>query len=85
MIKKHAGVEFEDGKQGSAVLRVEFQKITAQQTQVHLRLSCGSVHGSYCSNIELGGLTRALLYVPILRMHRGSWPIRSASSSRTSG
>jgi hypothetical protein len=25
-----------------------------------------------CSNIELGGLTRALLYVPILRMHRGA-------------
>ncbi len=47
MIKKHAGVEFEDGNQGSSVLRVEFQKITAQQTQVHLRLSCGSAHGSY--------------------------------------
>jgi hypothetical protein len=57
MIKKHAGVEFEDGNQGSAVLRVEFQKISSQQTQVHLRLSCGSAHGSYCSNIELGGLT----------------------------
>jgi len=29
-------------------------RITAQQTQVHLRLSWGSGHGSYCSNIELG-------------------------------
>jgi hypothetical protein len=27
--------------------------ITPQQTQVHLRLSWGSVHSSYCSNIEL--------------------------------
>ncbi len=43
---------------------------TAQQTQVHLRLSCGSVHGSYFSNIGLGGL----LYVPILCMHRRAGP-----------
>jgi hypothetical protein len=28
------------------IQRREFQKITAQQTQVHLRLSWGSVHGS---------------------------------------
>jgi hypothetical protein len=37
--------------------RLEFKRITAQQTQVHLRLSWGSVHGSLCSNIELDGLT----------------------------
>ncbi len=36
------------------------------------------------SDIELGGLTRDLLSVPILRMHRGAWPIRSASVDRTS-
>jgi len=42
--------------------RLEIQKFTAQRTQVHLRLSWGSVHGSNCSNIELGGLlTWALL------------------------
>ncbi len=49
--------------------RQEFQRITAQQTQVHLMLSWGSVHGSYCSNTELGGLTCGLLYVPIMFMH----------------
>ncbi len=38
------------------------QRITAQQ--IHLRLSCGSIHGLFCSNIELGGLTWALLPVP---------------------
>jgi CRISPR/Cas system-associated exonuclease Cas4 (RecB family) len=32
-------------------------RITAQQTEVHLRLSLDSVHGSYCPNIEQGGLT----------------------------
>jgi hypothetical protein len=31
---------------------------TAQQTQVHLRLSSGSVHGSYC-----------IVYVSIIFMH----------------
>ncbi len=36
--------------------RLEHQRNAAQQAQVHLRLSWGSVHGSYCSNIELGGL-----------------------------
>jgi hypothetical protein len=43
-----------------------FQRITAQQTQVHLRLSWDSVHCSYCSNIELCGLTWALLYDPVI-------------------
>jgi hypothetical protein len=32
--------------------RMEVQRITAQQTQIDLSLSRGSVHGSYCSNIE---------------------------------
>jgi hypothetical protein len=54
--------------------RLEYQRITEQQTQVHLRLSWGSVHGSYCSNIELGGLNWALLYVLIMWMHRGARP-----------
>ncbi len=53
-------------------LRLKFQRITAQQTQVHLRLSWGSVHGSNWSNIELGGLTWALLSVLIICMHRGA-------------
>ncbi len=38
------------------ILSLEFQRIPAQQTQVHPMLSWGSVHGSYCSNIELDGL-----------------------------
>ncbi len=42
--------------------------------QVSLRLSCGSFHGSYCLNIELAGLTWALLSVPILCMHREGQP-----------
>ncbi len=54
--------------------RREVQRITTQQTQVHLRLSWGSDRGSDCSNIELGGLTWALLYVPIMCMHRGAHP-----------
>ncbi len=47
-------------------LRLKFQRITAQRTQVHQRLSWGSVHGSCCSNTELGGLTWALFLVPIM-------------------
>jgi hypothetical protein len=42
---------------GYPSLRLEFQKITEKQTQMNLRLSWGSVHGPYCLNIELGGLT----------------------------
>ncbi len=48
------------------VQRLELQRTTTQQTQVHLRLS----RGSYGSNIELGGLTWGLLYVSIMCMHR---------------
>jgi len=48
-----------------ATLGLEFQKITAQQTQVHLRLSWGSFHRSYYSNIELGGLTWGLLFIHV--------------------
>jgi hypothetical protein len=51
-------------------LRLEFQRISAQQTQVQMRLRCGSFDGFYCSNIELGGLTWALLSDPIICMHR---------------
>jgi hypothetical protein len=40
--------------------------LIAQQTKAHLRLSLGSLHGSYCSNIEMGGLTWALLSDPII-------------------
>ena len=47
-------------------LRLKFQRITAQRTQVHQRLSWGHVHGSCCSNTELGGLTWALFLVPIM-------------------
>ncbi len=48
---------------GSVRLKtLEFQRITTQETHVHLRLSWGSVlPGAYCSNIELGGLTRAAM------------------------
>ncbi len=49
--------------QNRTTQRMKFQRITSQQTQVHLRLSWGSVHGSYCSNIELGGMAWGLLYV----------------------
>jgi hypothetical protein len=47
---------------------------TTQQTQVHLRLSRGSIHGSYCSNIKLGGMICGLLYVPIMCMQRRARP-----------
>jgi hypothetical protein len=59
-----------------------FKKIlSAQQTQVYLRLSWGSVH-PYYSNIDLSGLTWALLCVPILCIEaRG---LRSASGDRSS-
>ncbi len=46
--------------------RLEFQRTTTQQTQVHLRLTWGSIHGSYCSNIDQIGLTWALHSVPII-------------------
>ncbi len=51
-----------------------FKEFTAHQPQVHLKLSWGSVRGSYCSNIDLCGLTWGLLYVPIRCMHRGAQP-----------
>jgi hypothetical protein len=35
-------------------LRLEIQRVTAQQTRVRLMLDWGSFHGSYCSNVELG-------------------------------
>ncbi len=54
--------------------RLEFQRITPQQTHVHSRSSSGSALGSYLLNIELGGLTWALFSVPIMCMHRGSRP-----------
>jgi hypothetical protein len=43
--------------------KLEFQRITAQQTQVQLMLSWGSVHMAniYCSNIEQVGLIWAPL------------------------
>jgi hypothetical protein len=47
-------------------LRLEFQRIAAQQTGVPLRLCWASVHGSYCSNIEPDGLTRGQNYSPWL-------------------
>jgi hypothetical protein len=47
-------------------LRLEFQRFTAQQTQIDLRSSLGSYHGSFCSNTEQGRLTGALLSVPII-------------------
>jgi hypothetical protein len=42
-------------------MRLEFQRSAALQTQVHLRLSKGTVHGSYCTIIEQVSLTWALL------------------------
>jgi hypothetical protein len=41
----------------TTVKRLEIQRITPQQIQVNLKLSCGIVHGSFCSNIEWVGLT----------------------------
>ncbi len=52
--------------------------LTVQQSLVHLRLSWGSVHGSYFSNIELGGLTLALLCIPILCVCTEGSDVRSA-------
>ncbi len=43
-----------------------------------LRFTWGSVHGSYCSNTELGWLT--FLYVPIMRKHNAA----SGRTARTS-
>ncbi len=48
----------------------------------NLRLSWCSVHGSHCSNIELGGLIWVHPTVPIMCEVRG---LRSASGHRTSG
>ncbi len=60
---------------------VEFQFIgeclspPEAQAEVHLRLSWGSAHVSYCSiSTELSWLTWALLYVPIMCMHRWARP-----------
>jgi hypothetical protein len=64
----------DSGKQTEFYHRLEFQSMTAQQTQVHLRLRWGFVRGSFCLNIELGGLTWSLLSVPFKWMHRGTWP-----------
>ncbi len=56
-------------------LRLECQRITSQQFQVQpaveLRFCPWLI---LCSNIELGGLTRALLYVPIMWTHRVARP-----------
>jgi hypothetical protein len=41
------------------ILRPEFQRITAEQTQGHLSSIWSDAHGSYCSNIEQIGLTWA--------------------------
>ncbi len=57
-----------------------FLGITVQQSQIHLSLSWGSFHGSYCSNIELGDLTWAFLNVPIMCMLKER-DTRSASGS----
>ncbi len=62
---------------------VEFQRTSAQQTQSDLRLSWGSFHGSYFSNIEQVVLTWALLSVIMMcissncQQMRGAffWPI----------
>ncbi len=63
------------------ILGLELQRIIAQQTWVHLRLTLGSVNGSYCSNIELGGLAWVLFYVHITicvhALHRGARPMVS--------
>jgi hypothetical protein len=56
------------------VLRLKFLRITAQQTQLDLRLSCDSVHGSYCSHIEQVGLTTGpqVKYAHALKMAKNS-------------
>ncbi len=40
-----------------------FKELLRNKPQVHLRLSWGSVHSSYCTNIQYVGLTSALLSV----------------------
>jgi hypothetical protein len=49
--------------------RLKFRRTTVLRKK--LGFTRGSVHGLYCSNFEPGGLTWALLSVPIMRMHRG--------------
>ncbi len=62
------------------------ERITKQQTQVHLRLNLGSVHRSYSSNIELGGLTWGLLFsMSLLCVHIEGRGLRSSWDHRTSG
>ncbi len=41
----------------------QVSRLIARRVQLNLRLSWGSIHGSYCSNIEQVGLTGALLSV----------------------
>jgi hypothetical protein len=61
--------------------RLEFQRITKQQ----LRFTWGWARGSYCSNIEFGGLTRALLYMSLLCVRIERRGLRFAWDDRTSG
>ncbi len=63
------------------ILRLEFQRIPAQQTQVHPMLSWGSVHGSYCSNTVLDWMAWPELFSICLfslscvyNIHRGVRP-----------
>ncbi len=59
------------------------KELLRNKLRVHLRLSCGSVHGSFCSNIELAGLTWARFSVPILCVCKDGRGLRSASGDRT--
>ncbi len=57
-----------------------------KQTQILLWLSWDLSMAHIVSNIELGGLTWGLLYVPIMCMHWGPRRgLRSTSGDRTSG
>ncbi len=53
------------------IQRLEYD--TVHQTRLHLRLNWVPVHGSYYSNIELGGITWGLLYVTFMCM-QGALP-----------
>ncbi len=56
--------------------RLEFQRTTAQQTQVHLMFGWSSVHRSYCSNIWTGWpeLSSSVYPYYVHYVHRGTRP-----------
>ncbi len=76
-----------EGLGGSVTRDRNFKRITAQQTQVHLRLSCGPVQGSYfLRKYRTGWPDMSFLSVPItVCLCIEGRDLRSASGDGTSG